>query len=208
MSDNGQTMRRERKDTRRNMQLVLDAAHALFAERGNDVTMEQVARRAGVGVGTIYRRFPSKEHLFAAVSQAACDRTRHSVDRAALSDQDPLNRLRALVIAVYEHGERQSGLIDLQPAPSDQCYTSETHQLYAALHITLQQIIAEGQQQGIFQPGDPVALAAFCLELLNPRTLAHLKQATGNDTVVVAEQAVQFLLYGLGTCAKGAPDCE
>src|SRR3954447_484440 len=58
---------RMRKDVRRNLERVLQAAHELFAERGTDVTMEEVARHAGVGIGTVYRRFPSKEHLFVAV---------------------------------------------------------------------------------------------------------------------------------------------
>ena len=77
MDEGCRTARRERKDAQRNLERVLNAAQALFAERGAEVTMEEVARRAGVGVGTIYRRFPSKEQLFAAVSHAACDHTRH-----------------------------------------------------------------------------------------------------------------------------------
>ena len=50
--------RRERRDMVRNLERVLAAANELFAERGNSVTMEEVARRAGVGVGTVYRRIP------------------------------------------------------------------------------------------------------------------------------------------------------
>ncbi len=78
--------RRERKDAQRNMERVLQAAHELFAERGADVTMEEVARRAGVGVGTVYRRFPSKEQLFAVVSHAACDDMRRCLHQAAEFD--------------------------------------------------------------------------------------------------------------------------
>src|SRR5512144_1721784 len=93
--------RRERKDAQRNLERVLQAAHELFAERGADVTMEEVARRAGVGVGTIYRRFPSKEHLFAAVSHAACADMRHCLVEAAQAEHDPLLKLRALVLVQY-----------------------------------------------------------------------------------------------------------
>src|SRR5919202_1589992 len=94
----GANERRERKDAQRNMERVLRAAHALFAERGADVTMEEVARRAGVGVGTIYRRFPSKEHLFAAVSHAACADMHHCLIEAASEERDPVSKLRALII--------------------------------------------------------------------------------------------------------------
>jgi AcrR family transcriptional regulator len=56
-----------RADAQRNFERVLGAAEELFAERGSDVSMDQVARRAGVGHATVFRRFPSKEALVAAV---------------------------------------------------------------------------------------------------------------------------------------------
>ncbi|WP_354641790.1 TetR/AcrR family transcriptional regulator [Kitasatospora camelliae] len=54
---------RLRVDARRNLESVLKAARQVFGELGYDAPMEEVARRAGVGVGTVYRRFPSKEVL-------------------------------------------------------------------------------------------------------------------------------------------------
>ncbi|WP_433149265.1 TetR/AcrR family transcriptional regulator [Actinomadura nitritigenes] len=52
-----------RADARRNRRRVLDAARAAFEESGNDAQMEDIAKRAGVGVGTIYRHFPTKQAL-------------------------------------------------------------------------------------------------------------------------------------------------
>ena len=52
-----------RADAERNRQRILDAATAEFAERGLSVTMDAIAARAGVGVGTVYRRFPDKSDL-------------------------------------------------------------------------------------------------------------------------------------------------
>jgi len=52
-----------RRDAQRNQELVLDAAREVISEFGTDASMEQVASRAGVGVGTVYRRFPNKEAL-------------------------------------------------------------------------------------------------------------------------------------------------
>ena len=49
-----------RADAERNRQRILDAAAAEFAERGLSVTLDEIAARAGVGVGTVYRRFPEK----------------------------------------------------------------------------------------------------------------------------------------------------
>lgn len=56
-----------RKDAERNRQRVLEAARELFAEKGLEATLNDVARHANVGVGTVYRRFATKEELIAAI---------------------------------------------------------------------------------------------------------------------------------------------
>jgi AcrR family transcriptional regulator len=56
-----------RADARRNRQAVIVAAQKLFASQGLDAQMPDVARAAGVGVGTVYRHFPTKDHLIAAL---------------------------------------------------------------------------------------------------------------------------------------------
>src|SRR3954449_737551 len=52
-----------RRDAQRNRERILAAARELFAERGIDATLDDVAARAGVGVGTVYRRYPNKDAL-------------------------------------------------------------------------------------------------------------------------------------------------
>ena len=54
-----------RVDAERNRERIVTAAQMLFAERGIDVTMEEVAKRAGVGAATLYRRFPTRADLVA-----------------------------------------------------------------------------------------------------------------------------------------------
>ncbi|GAB1516813.1 TetR/AcrR family transcriptional regulator [Actinophytocola sp. KF-1] len=75
-----------RADARRNRDQILVAARDIFAERGADVPMEEIARRASVGVGTLYRRFVDRETLIRAVFrdtfQAVADET-----RAALAEE-------------------------------------------------------------------------------------------------------------------------
>ena len=56
-----------RRDAERNRQRILDTARAVFAERGLSVSLDEIAREAGVGVGTVYRRFPDKEVLIGAL---------------------------------------------------------------------------------------------------------------------------------------------
>ena len=59
--------RKPRADSARNRQLLIDAAKAGFAEFGLSVSLEEIARRAGVGIGTLYRHFPSREAVVEAV---------------------------------------------------------------------------------------------------------------------------------------------
>lgn len=77
-----------RRDATRNRERVLQAARELFAERGLEVTMDEIARRAGVGVGTVYRRFHNRDEIIAALFE---DRMRDYValGDAALADPDP-----------------------------------------------------------------------------------------------------------------------
>jgi AcrR family transcriptional regulator len=56
-----------RRDALRNRELLVAAGRETFAEHGADATLEEVARRAGVGIGTLYRRFPSREALVEAI---------------------------------------------------------------------------------------------------------------------------------------------
>ena len=62
-----------RKDAERNRQLVIEAARELFASRGLEATLNEVAHHAGLGVGTVYRRFPTKEDLFEAIFEEGID---------------------------------------------------------------------------------------------------------------------------------------
>ena len=76
-----------RADARRNHEQVLVAARDLFLERGLDAPLEDVARRAGVGIGTLYRRFGDREGLVRAVLLAALEQSRVAAEEA-LADED------------------------------------------------------------------------------------------------------------------------
>jgi AcrR family transcriptional regulator len=76
-----------RADARRNHQQVLVAARDLFIERGIDAPLDEVARRAGVGIGTLYRRFGDRDGLVRAVLLEALEQSR-VVAEEALADED------------------------------------------------------------------------------------------------------------------------
>jgi AcrR family transcriptional regulator len=81
---------KQRADARRNRKRILSAAREQFAEHGLDVHMEQIARAAGVGVGTVYRHFPAKEDLLQALADERFAWFAQKA-RAALDDPDPWN---------------------------------------------------------------------------------------------------------------------
>ncbi|MGA9858088.1 MAG: TetR/AcrR family transcriptional regulator [Solirubrobacteraceae bacterium] len=81
-----------RKDAERNRRRILDAARELFARRGLGVTLNDIAHHAGVGVGTVYRRFPDKSQL---IDDLFEERVQELValGEAALADPDPWHGL-------------------------------------------------------------------------------------------------------------------
>lgn len=77
-----------RKDVARNRALLIEAAREVFAERGLDATLDDVARQAGVGIGTAYRHFANKQELAAEILADASERLAADA-HAALLIQDP-----------------------------------------------------------------------------------------------------------------------
>ncbi|HEV7642172.1 MAG TPA: helix-turn-helix domain-containing protein [Gaiellaceae bacterium] len=87
-----------RADAQRNLVRVLDAAHEVFAEQGIDARVTDIADRAGVGVATIFRRFPTKDDLLAAVVEQRTEQMIAIAD-AALESPDAGAALRGFMEA-------------------------------------------------------------------------------------------------------------
>jgi AcrR family transcriptional regulator len=99
-----------RADAERNRQRILEAAAEVFTERGFEATLDDVARRAGVGVGTVYRRFPSKACLADALFT---DRVDALADLAEKAKEQP-DAWAALVTFLEHAAETLSGDRGLQ----------------------------------------------------------------------------------------------
>src|SRR6201995_6173230 len=85
--------RKPRADSVRNRERVLQAAKAVFAAGGPEASLEAVARQAGVGIGTLYRHFPTREALFEAVYRREVDQLADLAEDLK-SDGAPLEALR------------------------------------------------------------------------------------------------------------------
>src|SRR3954463_12994607 len=109
MSTSSPPERPLRRDAERNRQRILEVARDAFAEEGLSVTLDEIARRAGVGVGTVYRRFPDKEQLIDALFEDQIAQFVALPD-GCLCDVDPWDGLvRFLEQACHVHS-RDRGL--------------------------------------------------------------------------------------------------
>jgi AcrR family transcriptional regulator len=138
-----------RADARRNRRSILEAARARFAEQGLDAQMDDIARDAGVGVGTIYRHFPTKDSLLEAL---AVEKIRRLAAWAheALAAEDPGS---ALGVFLRRAGELQaadrmlSEVLSTGPAPPGQCGP-----VVETLNAAVDELVRRGQQAGTIRP--------------------------------------------------------
>jgi AcrR family transcriptional regulator len=101
-----------RRDAERNRQRILDAARVVFADRGLSGSHDDIAREAGVGVGTVYRRFPDKEQLIDALFEARIQEIA-DVARAAVDHPDPWEALVGFLMRTQELQSQDRGLKEL-----------------------------------------------------------------------------------------------
>jgi AcrR family transcriptional regulator len=87
-----------RADAQRNYDRIVEVAREVFRERGADASLDEVAKRAGVGAGTLYRHFPTREDLYDAVMKEWVEGVRAMAEKAAASELPP----RELLLSWFE----------------------------------------------------------------------------------------------------------
>ena len=120
------TARKPRADSLRNRDQLLGAAKAAFAEGGPDVALEEVARRAGVGIGTLYRHFPAREALLAAVYRREVEQLTASAERL-LAEHPPLEAFERWLHLLVDYLATKRVV-----APALQAASAEGARVYAA----------------------------------------------------------------------------
>lgn len=101
-----------RRDAERNRLLILSAARAVFARRGLEASLDEVAREAGLGVGTVYRRFPNRDALIDALLADGVESIGRIVDEAAAMPR-AWDGLRHFMASMLELQARDKGLRDV-----------------------------------------------------------------------------------------------
>lgn len=159
-------LRKPRSDAAENRRKLIDAAKSVLGSGGPDASLEAVARRAGVGIGTLYRHFPTREDLFQAVY-------RHEVEQLIRMAEDLRGRNDALeALRAWMHGyvglvATKRGLLGALSVPM----TDASKAMYAELSVRVTEavggLIGPAAAAGELRPGIRAedllqAIFAFC----------------------------------------------
>ena len=136
-----------RADARRNRARVLEAADAVFAEAGLHAGIEEIAHRAGVGVGTVCRNFPSKEELVAEVLTVRAEALVNQA-QSALADADPATAFEGFMIAAAASAARYRALAEEMAARGD---LPVREGLKDEFQDALDRLVAHAQQAGVLR---------------------------------------------------------
>src|ERR1700749_4094753 len=109
MRQSKKNTRKPRADAVRNRELVLEAAKAVFSAGGAEASLEAVARRAGVGIGTLYRHFPTREALLEAVYGREAEQLSELAERLQ-RDVPPVEALRRWLRANVDFVATKKGM--------------------------------------------------------------------------------------------------
>ncbi len=145
-----------RRDAIRNHERILQAARDVFGQSGADACMEEIAARAGVGIGTVYRRFTSKDALIDELLRLAMEQligaTEHALARADGHGLEEL--LRAFGQSFAEHARYANLLLEREPEPSG------TRRIVAAITELTARASAAGTIGPEISAGDVLALVS------------------------------------------------
>ncbi len=157
--------RKPRADAARNRERVLEAAKTVFNTGGSDASLEAVARRAGVGIGTLYRHFPTREALFEAVYRREVDQLAELAEQLK-NEAAPVDALRRWLRANVEFVATKKGMsaalaIAIQGASELTTYSFA--RLTKAVGALLDRAVAAGEIRSDIGPEDLLrALVGMC----------------------------------------------
>ena len=160
------TTRRPRTDALRNREQLLAAAKAVFSVGGPDASLEAVARRAGVGIGTLYRHFPTREALFEAVYRHEVEQLADLAERLK-TEVAPVEALRRWLRSNVEFVATKKGMaaaLALAAHGSSTLTSYSMERLTKAVGGLLERAAAAGEIQGDIDPEDLLrTLVGMCI---------------------------------------------
>ena len=160
-----EAVRKPRADAVRNRELVLTAAKAVFSAGGPDASLEAVARRAGVGIGTLYRHFPTREALFEAVYRREVEQLGELAEQLK-NEAAPVDALRRWLRSNVEFVATKKGMsaaLALAVQGSSELHAYTFDRLTKAVGTLLDRAVAAGEIRSDIGPDDVLrALVGMC----------------------------------------------
>lgn len=183
-------IRKARADAARNRQRLLETAKAVFAKKGADASLEEIARAAHVGIGTLYRHFPNRDAMIEAVY-------RHEVEQLALTatrlsaKHPPITALREWLLVFVDYLNAKYGMaevLNLLVGGTSALYAESGARMNEAIAKLMDDAVASGAIRMDMEP----------LDLL--RALAGvMNRKPGPDSRRAARRMVDILLAGIST---------
>jgi AcrR family transcriptional regulator len=182
------TSRRTRKDALQNRDRVLDAATELVRRDGEKVPMAKIAERAGVGVGTVYRHFATREDLLGALVHRSFGLAVENAGAAAAHPGSAPEGVRLFLLATLR--DRERFVLPLHGGPV--IFTPATRQRQADVRTALRTLLERGQAAGELRsdltPEDLIVAASL---------LSRPLPGTG-DWDALARRQIDLMIDGLG----------
>ena len=181
--------RKPRADAERNRARLIDAAKSVFAERGGAASLEEVARTAGVGIGTLYRHFPTRDALIEAVYRNESDQLVRAASELA-ARRPPVEALREWMRLFFRYMSIKHGMMELLDSLAD-----GKSSLYAASGAATKQTIDLLVGNAV-TAGD-IGFDAEPIDLL--RALAGMVQFSGgrDNEEAAAHAIIDVMIAGL-----------
>jgi AcrR family transcriptional regulator len=181
--------RKPRADAERNRERLLEAARAAFSDGGVSVSLEEIARLAGVGIGTLYRHFPTRDALIAEVYRNEAQKLGDAA-RELADTQPPLDALRTWLLLFVDYLSTKLILVE-----AFRSMVGDTSRLTAASGDMLSSSITLLVERAV-ESGDIMGDGVDPIDLL--RALSGVAMAgAGADWHVAAARMVDILIGGL-----------
>jgi AcrR family transcriptional regulator len=162
---NKKASRKPRADALRNRDLLLKAAKSVFSAGGPEPSLEAVARTAGVGIGTLYRHFPTREALFEAVYRHEVQQLADLAERLK-KETRPIEALRQWMRSIVKFVATKKGMstaLALAVSKDSDLVSYSSDRLTRAIGLLLEQAIAAGEVRSDVSPEDLLrAIVGMC----------------------------------------------
>ncbi|MCT9092994.1 TetR/AcrR family transcriptional regulator [Streptomyces sp. ASQP_92] len=178
-----------RADARRNREKILAAARDLFREQGTAVALDDIARRAEVGIGTLYRRFPDRDALITDVALEGFETGLAAVEAARAAGGGTVEVLAEMFRRVVAQRDRLVMPLIGGPVVRD----PRVRELQRAILDALEEVLAEGRAEGVLRT-DVTAFDLIGAAAMACRPMPHLPSGVA---AALAARHVAVYLHGL-----------